>query len=942
MRIAHRQTERWSVAESYDQEFDKANNPQNEYYQNNKFVLGKLPEYFKDYGLDPSLDLTYTAKHLRNAVRPKDEDTHYHGLSKDKIKSAIEKLDNPAMVFYNPLDDRGIIGIMVDEYDSNEDSKIPVIVYVQPWVTDTANNKRVITNHVLSIYAYNDEDKFHTIIDNAIKHKNVIKFDKSKVGIINANLGNPISDIGMNKADFNLSIKKYGKIVKDIIQRKRLDPRFNRFQKEFNEAYKRMKSTFAKFSIKGNNNQDNQMDRDYFAAVERYEKSGDDTELREMVSAAAKRAGYTEEVYHGTNSDDYDVMKDGSGQYGNGAYFTYDEDLAKTYGKNVRKFYVKAKDLGTYNRNQEKDGIYKKAFPEVEDWSKQDYAYGEDPYSFDDNPRLQEELMAKGYNGFEDEGNAGFVLWNHEGNVKSADAVVRDDNGEIIPPSRRFNSQKKDMWWSLKAAIPEEKQTLKDLGFSDQELENDPIPTVTEEGRAGAETLVTVANQIIEGLIGDTRSVADRSKPDYLYHKAKQPDKTIETEFEMKRRNKIEKSMKQRTAEDGLILEHLDADKNLITGLIRKNIKPGPLQDWMLKKVARVLAPFQAAKPVESLLYTIAENLMWDETQGKMVIAPQRNYIVNPDTNEARYEYDDNKEIGQIALDYYNKKLSPEFRAISLTMGNSHTIVKPIIVNQDGDFAEVIDCIRNSLPDGVTMPKVKPFGWNRDTDCYQDIKISLRFPNGGIGEIIVIDNVMFQMKMKNGGHTVYDITRILEKYKDENQKIHNVWADFQQLDKALYNRYGYDLEEFERLKDMASDSLTRLLGKAALISSRDIGLLKSASSKLYLCTPYSEVSYANPSLSQIKNAITNTSNPDDNSVAPSTSSITKNSRDGKAKYSVGADSDEMEQFCLTMGNSHTIVKPTIGSLFSSTTLEQLLTVSAIFDIFKVSKVEVAL
>ena len=166
----------------------------------------------------------------------------------------------------------------------------------------------------------------------------------------------------------------------------------------------------------------------------------------------------------------------------------------------------------------------------------------------------------------------------------------------------------------------------------------------------------------------------------------------------------------------------------------------------------------------------------------------------------------------------------------------------------------------------------------------------MRFPNGGIGEVIVIDNVMFQMKMKNGGHTIYDITRILEKYKDNDKEVFETYKKFQRLDKALYNRNGYDSKEFERLKAIASDSLTRLTGHSnASISDRDIGILNSSSSKLYLCIPYSDVSYATLDLSEMKNPIRDTSNSGDNSVSPSTSSITQNSRDGKAKYSIHAD-----------------------------------------------------
>ena len=212
-----------------------------------------------------------------------------------------------------------------------------------------------------------------------------------------------------------------------------------------------------------------------------------------------------------------------------------------------------------------------------------------------------------------------------------------------------------------KFITPEQRQALHDMGFDYQDVD-EPIPTPKEEFKSQLSELATAVEESFEGFLGDTRSVKDRQKPDYLWHRQKQGDH-IETEFEMTRRNNIEKAMKARSEEDRLILQHLDADKNYLVQFIRDHTKPGALQDWLLKKTARILGPFQAMKPIENILYTICENLMWDEQKQKMVIAPQRIWFEDKEHGIAEYRYEANDNIGRQALKYYNK-LNPEFRAI--------------------------------------------------------------------------------------------------------------------------------------------------------------------------------------------------------------------------------------------------------------------------------------
>ncbi|NCB00473.1 MAG: hypothetical protein EOM70_14005, partial [Clostridia bacterium] len=160
------------------------------------------------------------------------------------------------------------------------------------------------------------------------------------------------------------------------------------------------------------------------------------------------------------------------------------------------------------------------------------------------------------------------------------------------------------------------------------------MPTLTETTRTQAGKVSDALKKIAGGLMGDTRSQADRNRPDF--QRAQSLNSQADTDWELEYNTKNAAAVKARKAEDALILKHLDADKNIITGMIRKMTKPGDLQDWMLKKAARVLAPFQAAKPIERILFTVAENMAYDAKNDTLKPSPGiRQY--NPDTGE--YEY---------------------------------------------------------------------------------------------------------------------------------------------------------------------------------------------------------------------------------------------------------------------------------------------------------------
>lgn len=168
-------------------------------------------------------------------------------------------------------------------------------------------------------------------------------------------------------------------------------------------------------------------DAAYLSAVE----SGDMQTAQRIVDEAAKEAGYNVgPVYHGTRADPFTVFEtDNIGWRGIGAYFG-PKDLANEYG-NASPYFIKL------------ENPFKA--PDIAPLVKQ--------YGVDGNVYARRDLIAQGHDGI-DHGN-GIVAAFFPEQIKSADAVTRDDQGNIIPPSQRFDEVSNDIRYA-----PVEQQSL--------------------------------------------------------------------------------------------------------------------------------------------------------------------------------------------------------------------------------------------------------------------------------------------------------------------------------------------------------------------------------------------------------------------------------------------------------------------------------------------------
>lgn len=181
-----------------------------------------------------------------------------------------------------------------------------------------------------------------------------------------------------------------------------------------------------------------------------------------------------------------------------------------------------------------------------------------------------------------------------------------------------------------------------------------------------------------------------------------------------------------------------------------------------------------------------------------------------------------------------------------------------VVMEDDSDLADAVKAIsRVAQRDGAEVVKVKKLNFGDGATGYQDVKVSVRFANGGIGEIILVNAYMNDAKFNRGGHDLYDVQRIIRSYTTKSgdtevDRIHDELAD---LEEALYSRgeSAPDGEAFARMYANASSSLQRLLGNVSLWrSSRDIKAVKSWSSGTHLAKPPSTSSYAMPALSLMK------------------------------------------------------------------------------------------
>ena len=214
-----------------------------------------------------------------------------------------------------------------------------------------------------------------------------------------------------------------------------------------------------------------EIDADYLAAV----NSGDMETAQRMVDEAAKAAGYDVKAYHGTNASFtiFDPQYIGSdNKLGIGFYFSRSK-LAFNYANKLAVKLKIANPITDSSRDISKDtwndfarsiGI---KFDDINDLTDVGiYIMASNKFGGDKNKFLNEFTRITGKDGIVSDDRNSIVAFNPE-QIKSADPVTYDDEGNVIPLSERFNPENEDIRFSSmldpEALEEQNEQLRKDL-----------------------------------------------------------------------------------------------------------------------------------------------------------------------------------------------------------------------------------------------------------------------------------------------------------------------------------------------------------------------------------------------------------------------------------------------------------------------------------------------
>jgi len=210
-------------------------------------------------------------------------------------------------------------------------------------------------------------------------------------------------------------------------------------------------------------------------------------ELQKMVDAAAKAAGYNVKGYHGTNSKEpFNVFRilpaNDIYKRPRAAFIADSKKTAEYYadGGRIIPVYLKTEKLFDVDDPAaitllKKSDYYKQNKDELEGWANHGESFLEtvesgDYEAIEKSGLIENYFIPNSYDGFttyEQEGK-NYAVFNPS-QIKSADLITKDDSGNVIPLSERFNPEQADIRYSIKEAamaLPEQIQSLISAGLS--------------------------------------------------------------------------------------------------------------------------------------------------------------------------------------------------------------------------------------------------------------------------------------------------------------------------------------------------------------------------------------------------------------------------------------------------------------------------------------------
>lgn len=246
-----------------------------------------------------------------------------------------------------------------------------------------------------------------------------------------------------------------------------------------------------------------ELDSEYMELAK--DPEGNSTELRKMVDQAAEQQGYKTLFYHGS--------KKGGGftEFRDWQYFTPKKEYAERYAQrgnpdSLYSVFVKMENPFD-TREAKARRIFQEArdelgLGEIQDTGLPDWTDGYDLADYIDENGLNYDaiVLDEGgdlVNGKPVSRGLSYVV-RKSNQVKSADAVVYDDNGKVIPLSERFNSDKRDIRYSRELETVEALKRQNEILQKQRDYWKEQTRT-TEEKKRGADKgeVRSLAGQLI-------------------------------------------------------------------------------------------------------------------------------------------------------------------------------------------------------------------------------------------------------------------------------------------------------------------------------------------------------------------------------------------------------------------------------------------------------------
>lgn len=136
--------------------------------------VGKTPSILAEIGFDGNLPMLVTQKHIKDAIAPKNDEIHQHGLTVDQVKSIPDKLKSPVMLIDSFKSGSNTVLAVIDEVDPDG---CPVVVAIKADGSGRFNGILVDSNFITSMYG---RERFAKFLERCIKGNKLLYVDKKK------------------------------------------------------------------------------------------------------------------------------------------------------------------------------------------------------------------------------------------------------------------------------------------------------------------------------------------------------------------------------------------------------------------------------------------------------------------------------------------------------------------------------------------------------------------------------------------------------------------------------------------------------------------------------------------------------------------------------------------------------------------------------------------